>query len=182
MTQTGCRASLHWVIKIRGWGAAVLPWEACPALNGALRMPQSGGGFQVQALPRSGWAAAGILLFTSAACAVGDPSSNVAPAIPSSFPTVVVQAAPTKPEAGVLPTPEAGVPPSPEMPQPAVRPPAPKKEKAAVPRPDHIVVVILENKHRSSVIRQASYLNKLAAKGANMTHSYGVTHPSQPNY
>jgi hypothetical protein len=182
MTQTGCRASPHWVIKIRGWGAAVLPWEACPALNGALRMPQSGGGFQVQALPRSGWAAAGILLFTSAACAVGDPSSNVAPAIPSSFPTVVVQAAPTKPEAGVLPTPEAGVPPSPEMPQPAVRPSAPKKEKAAVPRPDHIVVVILENKHRSSVIRQAPYLNKLAAKGANMTHSYGVTHPSQPNY
>jgi hypothetical protein len=190
MTQTGCRASLHWVIKIRGWGAAVLPWEACPALNGALRMPQSGGGFQVQALPRSGWAAAGILLFTSAACAVGDPSSNVAPAIPSSFPTVVVQAAPTKPEkgvlptpeAGVLPTPEAGVLPTPQMPQPAVRPSAPKKEKAAVPRPDHIVVVILENKHRSSVIRQAPYLNKLGAKGANMTHSYGVTHPSQPNY
>ena len=51
-----------------------------------------------------------------------------------------------------------------------------------MPRPDHIVVVILENKHRSSVIRQAPYLNKLAAKGANMTHSYGVTHPSQPNY
>jgi hypothetical protein len=54
--------------------------------------------------------------------------------------------------------------------------------KPAVPRPDHIVVVILENKHRSSVIRQAPYLNKLAAKGANMTRSYGVTHPSQPNY
>jgi hypothetical protein len=150
----------------------------------------------VRALPRSGWAA-GMLLFTSAACAFADPSSTVAPASPSSFPTVV-QAAPTKPEAGVLPAPEAGVLPvpeagvlstpepgvlpSPEMPQPAVRPPAPKKEKAAVPRPDHIVVVILENKHRSSVIRQAPYLNKLAAKGANMTHSYGVTHPSQPNY
>jgi hypothetical protein len=133
----------------------------------------------VPALPRSGWAGAGMLLFTSAACAVADPSSTVAPASPSSFPTVV-QAAPTN--AGVLPTPEAGVLPSPEKPQPAVRPPAPKKEKAAVPRPDHIVVVILENKHRSSVIRQAPYLNKLAAKGANMTHSYGVTHPSQPNY
>jgi hypothetical protein len=37
---------------------------------------------------------------------------------------------------------------------------------------------------RSSVIgsAQAPYLNKLAAKGASMTHSYGVTHPSQPNY
>ncbi len=53
-----------------------------------------------------------------------------------------------------------------------------------MPRPDHIVVVVLENKHRSSVTSsgQAPYLNKLAAKGANMTHSYAVTHPSQPNY
>jgi acid phosphatase len=31
------------------------------------------------------------------------------------------------------------------------------------------------------VITQAPYVNKLAAKGANMTHSYGVTHPSQPH-
>jgi hypothetical protein len=76
-------------------------------------------------------------------------------------------------EAGMLPT---------ETPQAAVRPPAPTKERSAVPRPDHIVVVILENKYRSSVITQAPHLNELAAKGANMTHSYGVTHPSQPNY
>jgi len=49
-----------------------------------------------------------------------------------------------------------------------------KKEKAPLPRPDHIVVVVFENKHRSSVTssRQAPYLNQLAAKGANMTHSY----------
>jgi hypothetical protein len=88
------------------------------------------------------------------------------------------------PEAGALTTPEAGVLPSPENLQAAGRPPAPTKERSAVPRHDHIVVVILENKHRSSVIgsRQATYLNKLAAKGANMTHSCGVTHPSQPNY
>jgi acid phosphatase len=65
-----------------------------------------------------------------------------------------------------------------------VRRPTPKKQKAAAPPPDHIVVVILENKHRSSVMGsgQAPYLDKLAAKGASMTHSYGVTHPSQPNY
>src|SRR5829696_10566918 len=87
-------------------------------------------------------------------------------------PEAGVLPSPEMPQPAVLPTPEAGVLPSPEMPQPAVRPSAPKKEKAAVPRPDHIVVVILENKHRSSVIRQAPYLNKLAAKGANMTHSY----------
>ena len=53
-----------------------------------------------------------------------------------------------------------------------------------MPRPDHVVVVILENEHRSSVIGSphAPYLNRLAARGANLTHSYGITHPSQPNY
>ena len=51
-------------------------------------------------------------------------------------------------------------------------------------RPDHVVVVVLENKDRESVIgdKDAPYLNELAARGANMTRSYGVTHPSQPNY
>ena len=58
------------------------------------------------------------------------------------------------------------------------------KKGAVVPRPDHVVVVILENEHRSSVMgsRHAPYLNKLAARGANLTQSFGVTHPSQPNY
>jgi len=53
-----------------------------------------------------------------------------------------------------------------------------------VPRPAHTVVVVLENKDRSSVIGNAGapYLNALAARGASMTRSYGVTHPSQPNY
>ena len=61
----------------------------------------------------------------------------------------------------------------------------PEQPRAVVrQRPDHIVVVVLENKHRSQVIggRHAPYLNKLARQGANMTRSYGVTHPSQPNY
>ncbi len=55
---------------------------------------------------------------------------------------------------------------------------------ALVPRPDHVVVVVLENKDRSSVIGSSSapYLNALARRGANLTQSYGVTHPSQPNY
>jgi Phosphoesterase family len=46
------------------------------------------------------------------------------------------------------------------------------------------VVVIFENKHRSTVIgnSQAPYLNKLAGRGASMKRSYGITHPSQPNY
>ncbi len=60
----------------------------------------------------------------------------------------------------------------------------PAASAQAVPRPDHVVVVILENKHRSSVLGNpaAPYLNRLAAQGANLTRSYGVTHPSQPNY
>ena len=55
---------------------------------------------------------------------------------------------------------------------------------SSVPRPDHVVVVVLENKNRSSVIGSpdAPYLNELAARGASMSQSYGVTHPSQPNY
>jgi Phosphoesterase family len=74
---------------------------------------------------------------------------------------------------------------SPKEQKSTVRRSAPKKkQRAAVPPFDHIVVVILENKHRTSVMGsgQAPYLDKLAAKGASMTHSYGVTHPSQPNY
>jgi hypothetical protein len=128
----------------------------------------------VRALPRSSWAATGMLLLASAACAVADPSSGAAPAPSSGFPPTIVAAEPTSTKAVALPVPD--------MPTAAVRRPTPKKRRAAVPRPDHIVVVILENKHRSSVIAQAPYLNKVAAKGANMTHSYGVTHPSQPNY
>jgi Phosphoesterase family len=132
-------------------------------------------GFRVRALPQSGWAAAGILLFASAACAAADPSPTGTPAPSSGLAPTVVAAEPTGPNTVELP--------APNKPTAAVPRPTPKK-RAVVPRPDHIVVVILENKHRSSVMgsRQAPYLNKLAARGANMTHSYGVTHPSQPNY
>ena len=63
---------------------------------------------QVRALPRSGWAAAGMLLFASAACAVADPPSTGSPAPPSSFLTGV-PTEPTKTKARVLPTLEAGV-------------------------------------------------------------------------
>ena len=74
--------------------------------------------------------------------------------------------------------------PTPTEPTAPVPRPAHKNPTAVLQRPDHIVVVIFENRHRSSVTGsgQAPYLKKLAAKGANMTHSSGVTHPSQPNY
>ena len=56
----------------------------------------------------------------------------------------------------------------------------------ALPKaPAHVVVVIEENKGYSQIagnVRDAPYLNELAARGAVFTQSYGVAHPSQPNY
>ena len=53
-----------------------------------------------------------------------------------------------------------------------------------VPRPDHIVVVVMENHSNTDVIGNsaAPYINSLADSGANFTQSYALTHPSQPNY
>lgn len=53
-----------------------------------------------------------------------------------------------------------------------------------IPRYDHVVIVIMENKGYNSVIGSSSapYINSLASQGANFTASHGVTHPSQPNY
>lgn len=53
-----------------------------------------------------------------------------------------------------------------------------------LPRPDHIVIVVEENKSFAQIIGNpaAPYINALAGRGALFTQSYGVTHPSQPNY
>lgn len=53
-----------------------------------------------------------------------------------------------------------------------------------LPRPDHVVVVIEENRSYSQIVgnREAPYINALAKHGVLFTRSYGVTHPSQPNY
>jgi hypothetical protein len=55
---------------------------------------------------------------------------------------------------------------------------------AAVPTPDHVVVVVFENKDARSVIGAgtAPYLNGLAATGTTLRNAHGVDHPSQPNY
>jgi acid phosphatase len=54
----------------------------------------------------------------------------------------------------------------------------------AVPRPDHIVVVVFENHSYQQVIGAAAapYLTSLARAGANFTDAHGEQHPSQPNY
>jgi hypothetical protein len=54
----------------------------------------------------------------------------------------------------------------------------------AVPRADHIVVVVFENEDYQQVIGAAAapYLTSLARAGANFTDAHGEGHPSQPNY
>jgi phosphatidylinositol-3-phosphatase len=53
-----------------------------------------------------------------------------------------------------------------------------------LPRPDHVVIVVEENKSYSRIIGNmaAQYINALAHRGALFTQSYAVAHPSQPNY
>jgi phospholipase C len=55
---------------------------------------------------------------------------------------------------------------------------------AAVPKFDHIVIIMLENHSQSSVIGNpaAPQLSALAKKYAYAANYYGVTHPSLPNY
>lgn len=55
---------------------------------------------------------------------------------------------------------------------------------AALPRPDHVVIVVLENHAYGEVIQNsnAPYISSLATSGATLTQSFAVSHPSQPNY
>jgi phosphatidylinositol-3-phosphatase len=54
----------------------------------------------------------------------------------------------------------------------------------AVPRPDHVLIVVFENKDDEQIVDspQAPYLTQLAHRGANLTDAHGEAHPSQPNY
>ena len=52
------------------------------------------------------------------------------------------------------------------------------------PRWDHVVVVVLENKASTEILGNpdAPFLTGLAARGTQLTNSYAITHPSEPNY
>ena len=155
------------------------------------------GGSKLGALRRwAGSAVTATLLVELGACTVTDRPPTVAAGRPDSSRTALPVAPqgsrtvrPAAPESStrVLSEPpkisETMVPVAPKS-SSTVRQSVPKKSKEAAKHPDHIVVVIFENKHRTNVIGnpRARYLNKLAGQGANMTRSYGVTHPSQPNY
>ena len=62
-------------------------------------------------------------------------------------------------------------------------PPAPETA-TALPRPDHTVLVIMENHAYSEIIGNPSapYIASLRTAGASFTDSHAVTHPSEPNY
>jgi len=49
-------------------------------------------------------------------------------------------------------------------------------------RPDHVVIVMLENKDEGDVLREGPYLASLASVGASLTDMHGEAHPSEPNY
>lgn len=53
-----------------------------------------------------------------------------------------------------------------------------------LPRPDHIVVVIEENRSFNQIMGRPKtpYIHALAKRGVLFTQSYGVSYPSQPNY
>src|SRR3954452_24983748 len=55
---------------------------------------------------------------------------------------------------------------------------------ARLPHYDHVLVVILENHSFNQIFERADapFLRALRKKGAIFTRSFGVTHPSQPNY
>jgi len=61
---------------------------------------------------------------------------------------------------------------------------SPARAAGSLPRPDHVVIVVFENKEESSILgnAQAPYINALAGAGANFTQSFAIEHPSQPNY
>ena len=114
-------------------------------------------------LRRVGCPIALMLLIGVSACTTADPRSAATPTVP--YTSATGTAASPGSSGTMLPRPGG-------------------KKRAVVPQPDHVVVVMLENEQRSSIIgsTHAPYLNRLAARGANLTHSYGLTHPSQPNY
>lgn len=60
----------------------------------------------------------------------------------------------------------------------------PARGQNALPRPDHVVVVIEENRAFAQIVGNpfAPYINQLAQKGTLFTQSFALTHPSQPNY
>ncbi|MED3563737.1 alkaline phosphatase family protein [Bacillus xiapuensis] len=67
--------------------------------------------------------------------------------------------------------------------QPKVQSP-PKPAAKKLPRIDHIVIVVEENRSQKVIQGNPSapYINSLMKQGANMTNFHATMHPGQPNY
>ena len=61
---------------------------------------------------------------------------------------------------------------------------AAQSEKHSLTKPDHIIIVMLENHGFDQIIGSANapFINSLVRKGLLFSDYHGVTHPSQPNY
>jgi acid phosphatase len=66
----------------------------------------------------------------------------------------------------------------------ATAPASTAQASGATPRPDHVIIIMMENRGYNAIIgsSHAPYLNSLAKRGALFTHSTAITHPSEPNY
>ena len=55
---------------------------------------------------------------------------------------------------------------------------------ANLPRPQHVVVVIEENRSLTSMLGapEVGYINQLAGEGALLSNYFAIRHPSEPNY
>ncbi|OLB78934.1 MAG: acid phosphatase [Actinobacteria bacterium 13_2_20CM_2_71_6] len=60
--------------------------------------------------------------------------------------------------------------------------PARAAPESALPRPDHVVILVDENHAPNQVLGRTGFLTALSRGGAVFTGSVGVAHPSQPNY
>ncbi|WP_104091171.1 PKD domain-containing protein [Arthrobacter sp. GMC3] len=112
---------------------------------------------------------------TVASPAVQAPAAQV-PAAPAP----AVQAPAAQVPAAQAPAAQAPAAQVPAAQAPAAQAPA----TATVPKPDHVVVVVMENHSQVDVMgnSDAPFINSLATSGASMTQSFAITQSSQPNY
>jgi hypothetical protein len=122
-------------------------------------------------LERARFAAVALVTITVLMAACGGSPSSTSTSAPTStaLSTTAAAESPSAPSAGV----------------PAATIPTRAATGAeGVPRFDHIVVVVEENKPYGDLVGTSStpFLTALAGSGAVLTQSYAITHPSEPNY
>jgi phospholipase C len=129
------------------------------------------------------WVGVGLCVFLSA-CAVSAPpvaQLGRAASVTAPLPAITAAAATALPSATAGPTASPSPTPS-HTPAPLPSPTA--SPTPEVPRADHVVVVVFENRSFGEIVGSACcpFINQQIQASAFMTQSFAVTHPSQPNY